>query len=331
MPKTKDNKNNLSLIVPQFERLKEIHLEIAQERFPNTQSLAKKCEVSVSTISRDMDFLRDRLNAPIEYNALRRGYFYTETFDFPFESKMDAKQLALLSAAKTLISYYQGTPLHDEIKSLLDSVTALSYQNDAQIIKRIALPPSPHIQISADTWEKITSALEQNFVIAFDYKGKWNTEITARRVRPYQLLLDKGLCFLWGFAEERDDCRLFNLARMQNVRITSKKFTLPNDFEFSTKCGGGRFGAFVSEEKEQFEIKFYDDARDDVKACLWADDQEITEDNDSTTITFSASQYEPIMEWVLSQGAKARPLAPAHFVDDWKERIQAMAESAGIK
>ena len=39
---------------------------------------------STATISRDIEFLRTRFNAPIEYDAFENGYYYKKDFDFKF-------------------------------------------------------------------------------------------------------------------------------------------------------------------------------------------------------------------------------------------------------
>ena len=58
--------------------------EIAAEKYPNTPKLAKEYETSIPTISRDIEFMKNRLNAPIEYDYKRKGYYYTQkTFRLP--------------------------------------------------------------------------------------------------------------------------------------------------------------------------------------------------------------------------------------------------------
>ena len=39
---------------------------------------------------------------------------------------------------------------------------------------------------------------------------------------------------------------------------------------------------------------------------------------------FSSSQSLKVLEWVLSQGANARPRAPEEFVERWKKEIHAL-------
>ena len=64
----------------QMRRLLELHELIKGGKFPNCSSFAEKWEVASKTVQRDIDFLRDQMGAPIEYDALKRGYYYTNSF-----------------------------------------------------------------------------------------------------------------------------------------------------------------------------------------------------------------------------------------------------------
>src|SRR5690606_31735405 len=63
---------------PPLERMMRLHAAIKAGSFPNCRKLAKELEVSAKTIQRDIDFMRDRLNLPIEYDQLHFGFTYTE-------------------------------------------------------------------------------------------------------------------------------------------------------------------------------------------------------------------------------------------------------------
>jgi proteasome accessory factor B len=51
-----------------------IHQSIQSGKFPNASRLAIELEVSTKSIHRDIEFMRDRLQLPIEYNGSRFGY-----------------------------------------------------------------------------------------------------------------------------------------------------------------------------------------------------------------------------------------------------------------
>ena len=59
-------------------RIRAIDIEIRSGTYPNTNDLAKKLEVGVRTISRDIEEMKLFYNAPIAFNRAKNGYYYTE-------------------------------------------------------------------------------------------------------------------------------------------------------------------------------------------------------------------------------------------------------------
>lgn len=313
-----------------LERLSKIHAKIKSGCYPSTKDLAFDNEVSIPTISRDIQFLRERFNAEIEYDSVNRGYYYKKDFDMPL-NLISAKDVLFLSLAKQLLSQYEGTPVYKEISSIIGFLSDSQGAGKSDFLNRIAHPPLPKVVINEENWNTVVESLQKNLVLEFDYNGRWKTATSHRILRPYQVLLQDGMYFVFGFDESADGGkggeRIFYLSRMKNLEKTNRKFDLPENFEFSSRCGGGRFGAFKGAEKLQYEIEFYDDARQFVKDCVWADDQEFYDDDaeNITTIKFSSSQSMKVLEWVLSQGMRAKPIAPESFVERWKNEVRGMS------
>ena len=75
-------------------RLKLINLLIKGNTYPNTDDMLDYCrkrledpELSKTTISRSIALLRDEFGAPLEYNRLENGYYYTDkTYVLDFET-----------------------------------------------------------------------------------------------------------------------------------------------------------------------------------------------------------------------------------------------------
>src|SRR5204863_6264221 len=63
---------------PPLERMLRIHQALQSAKRPNASTLARELEVNPKSIHRDIEFMRDRLDLPIEYDSHRFGYFYTE-------------------------------------------------------------------------------------------------------------------------------------------------------------------------------------------------------------------------------------------------------------
>jgi len=87
----------------QFARLLELDARIRAGKHPNCLTFAADWEVSQKTVQRDIDFLRDQLGAPIEYDRHRKGYHYADKNWFlPSLSLSEGDLFDLLVASRAL-------------------------------------------------------------------------------------------------------------------------------------------------------------------------------------------------------------------------------------
>jgi hypothetical protein len=59
-------------------RVMRIHQMLQNGKFPNCTSIARELEVATKTGMHDLEFMRTRLEWPIEYDAVRHGYFFSK-------------------------------------------------------------------------------------------------------------------------------------------------------------------------------------------------------------------------------------------------------------
>jgi predicted DNA-binding transcriptional regulator YafY len=308
-----------------------IDREIAAGKFPSTVELARNYEASMSTISRDIAFMKDMLNAPIEYDALHRGYYYSKpNYRIPAGFTTTEDMLAL-GMAKSILSLYRNTPLYNAAKDLLNSITAPFIQDGQPdwFENRIVVPQVASALIPSGVWDIIITGLRENLVLDFEYRGTWDEDYKKRRVRPYQLLFDTGMWYLYGYDEGKKGIRLFSLSRMKNITFTRDHFTLATDYDYRITSGDSHFGVFVGQKKIRFRVEFYDESAVWVRERQWAEDQKIAETEEAVVIDFTSTQYTKVLEWVLSQGCAARPLEPEKLVNDWRWHIEEMKKMTG--
>lgn len=310
-----------------LERISHIHRKIKSGCYPNTKQLAYELESGLATISRDLDYMRDRMYAPIEYDFTHKGYYYTEDFEPSMQNHLSDKDLRVMLSAKVLLSHYKNTPIYEEACSMLDllSSNAMEGKNTA-LMNRIAVAPTVETNVNQEIWNSIQDSLNQNHILQFDYTDRWGKKTEQRRLRPYQLVLDEGVCYLFGFDELRQAERIFSLVRIRNAVVTEDEFELPENYEFESRCKDGNFGAVFSKKAEHYVIEFYNEARLLVKEKIWADSQVFKEDENKTTIEFDSSQFLKIKSWVLSNGCNAKPIQPEWLVKEWKWHIEGMTK-----
>jgi predicted DNA-binding transcriptional regulator YafY len=108
---------------PAIERMMRIHRLIENKEYPNCSKIAKEFEMSVRTIKRDVDFMKTRLDLPIEFDVRRNGYWFTKSVPhFPQIPMSEADTFALFIAGK-VIEQYHGTPLQKMLEATFRKLT----------------------------------------------------------------------------------------------------------------------------------------------------------------------------------------------------------------
>lgn len=80
--------------MPSFHRIVWFHNQINDNKFPNAKMLSDTFEISLRQAQRDIEYLRDSLNAPLKYSAKERGYTYSCEYSLPvFFLSQNEKQL----------------------------------------------------------------------------------------------------------------------------------------------------------------------------------------------------------------------------------------------
>ena len=86
---------------PPFHRMQRIHEWIRGGKYPNSVTMVRDLAVTDRTVKRDIEYMRDRHGAPIEYDELKHGYYYRGEFEFlPVAAMTEAEMFALLVADK---------------------------------------------------------------------------------------------------------------------------------------------------------------------------------------------------------------------------------------
>ncbi len=339
-----DNENGRkSLNTMMLNRILIIHQLIKSGSYPSRERIRDKIEdvlrverPSTATFSRDMNTLRDIFKADIAYSKEYGGYYYTDkNFNLPLNN-LKGDELFYLTCAKTLLENFAGTPLYKEISAAIAFVVDSSGHVGGDLLSRIAVPPTPQASIDNAVWQLLKGALLSCQIVEFAYVGRWHEEKKRRRVRPYQILLDEGMYYLWGYDELATPAgtRLFCFPRIENLTITADTFELPDDFEFKKHTGGGKMGVWSDTHTLNYRVEFFGVSKNFVKDYVWAEEQVIEDvpEHDSVVITFRSAQWQRVLGWILSQGAGARPLEPQWLVKAWKDEIKKMeSRAAGVE
>ena len=313
-----------------LERILRIHERINRGRHPNCSQIANELETSRKTIQRDINFMRDELDLPIDYDETRHGYYYTRPVsDFPF-LQTTAEDLVAVIVARNALRHLGDTPLVASLRS--------SFQRLQQgMSDRVSIPWSDidqafSVRTSGVTkrdvaaFEKISRSILEQRELHFDYTKLDAKQAERRHLQAYHLSEIDGGWYVIGYDVDRHARRTFAVQRMKGLSISRQKFVRADDFCMEDHFAGS-FGAWTVSDDGAGKAGVLADAKAMHRVLIrlsgfaarfvperrWHPSQQITlldKAGDRIEMQLELSALEDIRRWVLSFGAQAEVLAP---------------------
>src|ERR1041385_8056750 len=229
----------LPLSRPPLERMLRIHQAIQSGKFPNASSLARELEVSTKSIHRDIEFMRDRLELPVEYDGSRFGYYYTEEVNaFPTMQITEGELFALVVAEKAL-QQYRGTnfekPLLSAIKKMEQALPDTISLSLADVEQTISFRTRAEQILNLEIFDALAKATAHRRQIELTYRKAGQQKPEQRIVDPYHLANINAEWYLFAYDHGRKDIRTFVPARCQAVKPTGKTFSKPQKFSLEQR------------------------------------------------------------------------------------------------
>lgn len=291
-----------------------IHDELRRETLTNCTKLMKSLEVSRKTIVRDIAFMRDRLELPIEFDAQIQAYRYTQPVNsFPTVNVTEGELLALLVAQRAL-EQYRGTPFHRQLEIAFEKLAGglrdrISF-SPADELRAVSFKNIGLGKTDVAVFNSLSGAVLRQEEITFGYRKPGDPKKSQRKVQPYHLANRENSWYLIGFDLERRALRTFALPRIADVVVTKEVFTRPNDFSpekfFSTALGVlGGTGDF------KVVIRFASAVAERVREREWHESQEMRElPGGVLELHLRLGALVEVEQWILSWGAAAEVVAP---------------------
>ncbi len=257
-----------------------IHQAIQSGKFPNASTLARELEVSTKSIHRDIEFMRDRLELPIEYDAARVGYRYTEEVSaFPTVQITEGELFALLVAEKAL-QQYRGTnfekPLLSAIRKMEQALPDTISLNLTDIEQTISFRTRAEPILNLEIFDALAKATAHRRQIELVYRKPGSREPERRLVDPYHLANINGEWYLFAFDHLRKDIRTFVPGRIQAVTATGGTFERRHRFSLDQRLRDS-FGVHSGHGRFDVVIQFNSHAADYVREKKWHESQQLRE------------------------------------------------------
>jgi predicted DNA-binding transcriptional regulator YafY len=299
---------------PPLERMLRIHQALQSGKFPNATSLALEIEVVPKTIHRDIEFMRDRMNLPIQFSTARNGYFYDgEVSAFPTLQITEGELFALVVAEKAL-QQYRGTnferPLLSAIRKMEQSLPDTISLNLADVGQTISFRTRVEPILDLKIFDALARAVARRQQLELDYRKPGAAQTETRKVDPYHLANINGEWFLFAFDHARKDFRKFVPARIREMKPTGKTFERSKKFSLEKELRDS-FGVHSGEGEFEVVLRFNARAADYIREKKWHESQQLRElKNGGVELRLSLSSLVEIERWVLSWGGDAKVILP---------------------
>ena len=310
-----------------------IHQAVQAGKYPNATALAGELEVSTKSIYRDIEFMRDRLELPIEFDVARNGFLYTqEVGSFPTLQITEGELFALLVAEKAL-QQYRGTnfekPLLSAFKKMAAALPDTISLNLADWEQTISFRTSAEPILNLEIFDTLAQATAQRKQIELTYRKPGRKETEPRIVDPYHLANINGEWFLFAHCHLRNDIRTFVPARILEVKPTGRGFVRPHKFSLEKRLRDS-FGVLTGPGEFDVLIRFDELAADYIREKRWHPSQQLAELEDaSVQLRLKLSSLAEIQRWILSWGGRATVLAPVELAESVNAAARAILDKTG--
>ena len=307
-----------------------LHEHLKAGKFPSCSQLSREAEVSPRTIKRDVDFMRHRLNLPIEYSTKHGGYRYTDPVDkFPSLPITEAEIFALLVAHKA-IAQYQGSPFEQPLQTAFRKLTAQLDQQHTlslgHLEQTLSFHPFAPDETDLDCFQNISLALQDRRVVRFFYKNLGAEKALSRLAHPYHLACVDNRWYLIAHDVSKNALRNFALSRIHSVTLTAESFNLPATFTIETHLKGS-FGIFQSTGDFEVVVDFDVWAGQLVRERKWHSSQELTPLSDGGfRLSLHLNSLAEVERWLLSWGTHATVRQPVQLRHSLQKISQEMSQ-----
>jgi len=294
--------------------------------------VARRFEVSPRQVLRDIEYLRDRFDAPLEWNSATRSYCYKKPFNALRFA--DEKLLIFHALARSMVNNGHYIPVvSDEILSELEAHIARDYRSVSDRI-RWELPISERTSMEDFTTVCQAMLLVQRLELSYIDAAGTKTE---RKIEPERLVNYSGRWYLVAWDLDRGALRTIHLSRVETLSLSREKTSSPrpagatqDEIELFVNSG---FGIFKGSKTVEAKIRVRGKAAPLVARQEWHAQQRVEQGVEAdgspwTDLSFPVADVTELLGRVLSFGSYAEPLAPPELRERWRKEIALMAARA---
>jgi len=316
------------------ERFYKIDQMLASRGVVPVTTFLEELNVSLATFKRDLEYLRDRLNAPIVWERDLGGYRYEQgnsdgpTFALPGIWFNASETHALLLMQKLLVDIQPGLltqhidPLQSRLKALLGSAD----HSAEEVEKRFRLLHASKRVMPLKNFEAISTATLSRKRIKITHYSRERNEKSERLISPQQIVFYRDNWYVDAWCHLREGIRTFSIdaiSEAEPVDAAAKEISKTALKDYFEKG----YGIFSGTKVQWAKIRFSAARARWIANEMWHPEQRSSyADDGSYVLEVPFSDERELLMDVLRHGDEAEVIGPSSLRKRIKSVLMATAE-----
>jgi predicted DNA-binding transcriptional regulator YafY len=304
----------------QTERIYQIDQMLHDRKIVSFAELQAALGISRATLKRDLEYMRSRLNAPIDWSRELGGYRFASAgpqigaaYALPGLWFNEQEIHALLTMQHLLGDLGAGGILQDQIAPLMARLNAMlgSANDPAEAVRRKVLIASVGRRpLGMAHFQQIGKSLLQGKRLRITYAARSTDETTEREVSPLRLVHYRENWYLDAWCHLRNELRNFSVDRIGAVIALDATAKVVSQKQIAHALGPG-YGIFAQGKLKWATLRFTPYRARWVASEQWHPDQHGRVEADGRyTLQVPYADHRELMMDILRFGADCEVLSP---------------------
>ena len=264
-------------------RVYKIEMLIRNRGHVSFQALLDELEVSPATLKRDLDYLKDQLGAPIEYDRFLNGYRFGQEYrgqrhELPGLWFSERELYSLLMANQLLSDLDSEGVISRHLQPLLERIHQMLGTSEAEakaLLKRVKIIGSAKRPVSSQFFELIGEALLKRKRLRMRYLTRGRGEVSERDVSPQRLVHYRNTWYVDGWCHTREKMLRFALDAIETAQALETKAKDVPLKQVEAEMDGG-YGIYAGAKRAWATLLFQPQAAQWVSREVWHPDQQVS-------------------------------------------------------
>jgi predicted DNA-binding transcriptional regulator YafY len=313
------------------ERFYRIQQLLHQHRSVPVERFLRELEISLATFKRDLEYMRSRLNIPIQWDREIGGYRFDNAVgvqELPGLWFSDSEIYALLTMQRLLENLEPGllgphiAPLLERLKNAIASAE----HPTREVQQRIRILHLAKRTIPLRYFQLAAKALLERKRLRITYYTRARDEETRRDISPQRMVHYRENWYLDAWCHLRQDIRSFAVDAIREAAMLDEKAREVSESELDQVLASG-YGIFSGRDVQWATLRFTPERARWVATEQWHPQQRSSFDADgSYVLELPYSDHRELVMDILKHGPGVEVLAPEDLRRNVREALRAALE-----